>query len=131
MNTRLKNVLISLSILAIFSGPVLAGGHTAQQMERAGFDCPNLGPSNWMHCMDIDVFVAGEVTAIPVKVFTEDGSKFKGTELHLRKDIYLKSLRPCPPDELDMWGGYRRWLLCLSSLQHRPPLILQSIRWLI
>ncbi len=104
MNTRIKMAFLLLCTLAFFAGPLVAGGHTAQQMERAGFDCPNLGPNNWMHCMDFDALMAGKKTVIPVKVFSEYGSELMGTELLLREDIYFKSLQPCPQDDLNMWG---------------------------
>ena len=103
MSTHTKIVSLLICTLPFFAGPIVAGGHTAQQMERAGFACPNLGPSNWMHCMDFDALLAGEVAVIPVKVFSEDGSDFLGTELLLREDIYFDSLQPCPQDDLNMW----------------------------
>lgn len=104
MTTHIKMINLLICTLVLLAGSVLAGGHTAQQLERAGFDCPNLGPNDWMHCLDLDALLAGQAAVVPVKVFSEEGSEFLGTELLLREDIYFNSLQPCPQDELDMWG---------------------------
>lgn len=99
MNIRsaVPTILISLSCLA--SGPVVAG-HTADQLENAGFTCFPAGPSAWIHCMDIDKLLNGN-PSVPVKVFSEDGGEFLGTELLLHEDIYAG--QPCPQDDLNLW----------------------------
>jgi len=73
---------------------------TADQLEKAGFDCFPAGPSNWIHCMDLDKLVGGK-KSVPVKVFSVDGSEFLGTELLLHEDVYAG--QPCPTDELNLW----------------------------
>ena len=100
MNTVLKSTILLMGTLAFFTGPAIAGGHTATQMEEAGFTCFPAGPiiTNWTHCLDLDKF---GTPVVPVKVFSEDGIEFLGTELLLREDIY--SGQPCPQDDLDLW----------------------------
>jgi len=100
VNKTFKFVFLLISATACFSGPAIAGGHTAGQLEAAGFICFNGGPpiTNWVHCLDLDKF--GN-PAVPVKVFSEDGMTFLGTELLLRADIY--SGQPCPQDDLNLW----------------------------
>lgn len=99
MRTR-RSVMI-LAVVAMVMGvmaPASAGGHTAGQLENAGYLCFNAGPSNWTHCIR-ESKIGGP--AIPVKVFSEDGSEFLGTELLLREDIY--SGQGCPQDGLETW----------------------------
>lgn len=99
MNTVFKIVILLISASVFFAGPAVAGGgHTAEQMMEAGYDCFNDGPFNWTHCLDLDKF--GN-PAVPVKVFSVDGSKFLGTELLLREDIYAG--QPCPQNDLNTW----------------------------
>ncbi len=93
---RIAILLVSAS--AFFTGSAIAGGHKANQMDNAGFDCFNAGPSNWIHCLHLRKFGS---PVVPVKVFSEDGEHYLGTELLLREDIY--SGQPCPQDDLNLW----------------------------
>ncbi len=93
MNTSFKKVMLLMSVSAFFAGSAVAGGHTAEQMVNAGFDCFTAGPSSFIHCLKLEHF--GN-PAVPVKVFTEDGEEFLGTELLLHPDIY--NWQPCPQD---------------------------------
>ena len=98
MSKFLKTTILLMSALAFFANPAVAGGHKSAQMDRAGFDCFNAGPSNFMHCLRFEHF--GN-PAVPVKVFSEDGNVYLGTELLLRPDIY--NGQPCPQDSGDFW----------------------------
>lgn len=81
-------------------GTAKADGHTADQLENAGFDCFPAGPTDWIHCMDVDKLASGK-KSVPVKVFSVDGQEFLGTELLLHEDVYAG--QPCPTDELNLW----------------------------
>ena len=85
-------------VMAAGSSGVAAAGHTASQMEQAGYFCFNAGPANWTHCLNPGLL--GN-PAVSVKVFSEDGSEFLGTEQLMRYDIY--SGQPCPQDDLNQW----------------------------
>ena len=71
---------------------------TADKLAAAGYFCVNAGPASWLHCLQTKHF--GNPT-VPVKVFSVDGTEFKGTELLLRPDIYVG--QPCPQDGLEFW----------------------------
>ncbi|MGD8383871.1 MAG: hypothetical protein PVF89_00550 [Lysobacterales bacterium] len=73
-------------------------GHAPAQLEEAGFYCINAGPSNFTHCFKVEQL--GN-PAVPVKVFTEDGNTYLGTEMLLRPDIYRG--QTCPQDGLGLW----------------------------
>lgn len=92
---------LMLFMTSVGIGTAKAGKHTANQLEKAGFDCFPAGPSNWIHCMDLDKLLSGK-KSVQVKVFSEDGSEFLGTELLLHGDVYAG--QPCPTDELNLWG---------------------------
>ena len=93
-----KSTILLISALAYtMSGNVVAG-NTADKRADAGFDCFNAGPSNFTHCLRSKHF--GN-PAVPVKVFSEDGLEFLGTELLLHPDIY--NWQPCPQDGLEFW----------------------------
>jgi hypothetical protein len=83
-------------MLLASSGDALAQ-HSAAQLERAGWFCDNDGPFNWVHCLRGN----GSDMVIVVKVFSEDGSEFLGTELLLHEDIY--NGQPCPQDGGGPW----------------------------
>ena len=100
MNMSFKMIILLITASAFFAGPTVAGGQTAEQMENAGFDCFNAGPNDWTHCMDLDKLLGGH-PVVPVKVFSEDGSEFLGTELLLHGDVY--AAQPCPQDDLNLW----------------------------
>ena len=92
--------MISLVAIGLFASSAGAGDLTAEQLSRAGFDCFNAGPSNWVHCTN---FRQLGKPAVRVLVFSEDGGTFLGTEQLLRPDIYLRGSPPCPQDGADMW----------------------------
>lgn len=107
---KIKSIISTMVVLGtgyLITCIALAGGLTADQMTRAGFDCFPAGPNDWIHCLQNRHF--GQ-PAIPVKVFSVDGSEFLGTEQLLREDVYGE--QPCPQDDLDPWDplavpGYR------------------------
>lgn len=96
---RLAVLIAVVTMVMGVMGTASAGGHTADQLDKAGYLCFNAGPSNWTHC--IRESKIGK-PSIPVKVFSVDGSEFLGTELLLRGDIY--SGQGCPQDGLDVWA---------------------------
>jgi len=96
---RLKAALISaISATMLLFGAGVQAGHTAAQLEDAGYACFPSGPAEWIHCLRLEKF--GN-PSVPVKVFSADGGEFLGTELLLRVDIY--SGQSCPQDGLDVW----------------------------
>jgi hypothetical protein len=101
MNKSFKMIILLMSASAFLAGPAVAGGHTAEQMERAGYDCFEAGPNDWIHCMDLDKLENAN-PVVPVNVFSVDGSEFLGTELLLHEDTY--AAQPCPQDDLNLWG---------------------------
>lgn len=99
MNFRFSNLSIALlTSLALLASTPALGGVTATKLEQAGYACFNSGPSNWIHCLRPGKF---GFPSVPVKVFSEDGNEFLGTEQLLRYDVYKG--QPCPQDELDEW----------------------------
>lgn len=84
--------------LCLFGSTTTAGGLTADQLARAGYTCIPAGPNDWIHCFLGRKF--GQ-PSVPVKVFSEDGMEFLGTEQLLRADKYRG--QPCPQDGLDIW----------------------------
>lgn len=97
MKSFFMRSILSTAILLV-STSVATAGVTADKLEKAGYFCFNDGPSNWVHCLRAEKF---GYPSVPVKVFSEDGSEFLGTEMLLRFDIY--NGQPCPQDELDEW----------------------------
>ena len=98
--TNIKKIMmpVAAAILIVGVSSPVSAEHTADQLADAGYYCLNAGPSNWTHCLRLDHF--GNPT-VPVKVFSEDGTEFKGTELLLRPDLYAG--QPCPQDGVEMW----------------------------
>jgi len=98
---KFKYVGITLAMLLLMVTVTAAGaaGLTSTQLERAGWNCFIDGPNDWTHCIKKDP--ADGPSAIPVKVFSTDGSDFLGTELLIRADLY--SGQPCPQEG---GGGY-------------------------
>lgn len=88
--------------LCLFGGTTTAGGLTSEQLVRAGYICGEAGPNDWIHCFLARKF--GQ-PSIPVKVFSQDGTEFLGTELLLRADKY-RGNQPCPQDGLDIWDPF-------------------------
>ena len=88
------------AVALVTASSLAAAGFTADKMERAGYACFNAGPesTNWMHCLKPEHL--GN-PAVPVKVFSEDGSQFLGTEQLLHEDVYAD--KPCPQDGLFDW----------------------------
>jgi hypothetical protein len=99
MKKLFNTTTVFVILLAAFmvSGTAQAG-NTAAKLKRAGYACFNDGPSNWTHCW-IESKIGNQV--IPIKVFSEDGTEFLGTELLLRDDVYRG--QPCPQDGLALW----------------------------
>jgi hypothetical protein len=93
-----KITILLISALVFTMSGNVAAGNTADKLADAGFDCFNAGPSNFMHCLMFEHF--GN-PAVPVKVFSENGQEFLGTELLLHPDIY--NWQPCPQDDQDYW----------------------------
>jgi hypothetical protein len=101
MELNLKNHTFGFLFAVLLAPAALAGGHTADQMTRAGWDCFPAGPYNWVHCLDVDRILKSR-HSVPVKVYSVDGETFLGTELLLHEDVYAG--QSCPQDELDLWG---------------------------
>jgi hypothetical protein len=100
MKARSFVFALALSVSGLGAGPASADGLTADQLSDAGFVCFPAGPSNWIHCMDLDKLVNGHRT-VPVKAFSVDGSEYLGTEMLLHQDVYAG--QPCPQDDLNLW----------------------------
>lgn len=99
MNITTK-IMISVALAISLSGVSdnASADNTADKLADAGFFCVNAGPSNWLHCLQLRHF--GN-PSVPVKVYSEDGVEFKGTELLLRPDIYAG--QPCRQDDGEVW----------------------------
>ena len=114
---KVIGILIAMVLLLLAVTVAGAAGQTSGQLANAGWDCETVGIG--VHCVPPPVDFPedvgkGERAAIPVKVFSNDGSTFLGTELLIRADLYQKgksqSPRPCPQDGLDEYadlGNYR------------------------
>jgi hypothetical protein len=104
MEMKIKYGIITFAFLLmmIAVATVGAAGHTASQLERAGWTCGIAGPNFWTHCMKKNP--ADSPNTIPVKVFSNDGSDFLSTELLIRDDLY--NGQPCPQE-----GGGEYFLL--------------------
>lgn len=94
--TLMISLLLATGGLAVSSAAV--AGNTAARMEAAGYTCFNAGPSNWVHCMRVEM-LGGQ--AVSAKVFSADGQEFLGTEQLLREDVYAG--QPCPEDGINSW----------------------------
>lgn len=88
-------VVLGILLLMLSFTVAYAKGHDAGQLEKAGWACMNAGPSNWLHCFAPG---GGSQQTMQVKVFSEDGSEFMGTELLMHQDAYHG--QPCPQDDL-------------------------------
>ncbi len=90
---KLTIALLSVVTLGLSAGNVVAGNN-AEKKANAGFDCFEGPPPNlWTHCWRVKDF---SEPAIAVKVYSEDGAEFLGTELLIREDLY--GGQPCPQD---------------------------------
>jgi hypothetical protein len=92
-----KKLLFVVVLLVLLTSTVVAasaGGHNADQLSNAGWFCVNAGPHNWTHCFTPGFDPTSE--SLNVKVFSEDGDTFLGTELLIRDDIYKG--QPCIQD---------------------------------
>ncbi len=96
--SKITLIIVSIITLFAFAGNATAD-NTADKMEAAGYFCFNGGPQNWTHCLRAEHF--GNPT-VQVKVFSEDGYDFLGTELLLREDIYRG--QPCPQENAEFWS---------------------------
>lgn len=92
-----KKIIVVLGVMLLMLSVTVAyaRGHSASQLENAGWDCMNAGPSNFMHCFAPG---GGSEQTVQVKVFEEAGSPYLGTELLIHEDLY--NGQPCPQDHL-------------------------------
>jgi hypothetical protein len=102
MKLRTTIALIILALSALSATGVSAKGQNPAQLSRAGWDCFNAGPHNWVHCTQPGA--GASAATMTVKVFdTEDveatDAHFFGTELLIHKDIY--KFQPCPQNDLE------------------------------
>jgi len=107
---RTVTMISLVAALVVLAAPAaFGGGHTASQMQDAGYLCITAGPADWTHCLRESKLGS---PSVPVKVFTEaefdadgvivdGGDGFLGTELLLRADIY--NGQPCSTDGGDTW----------------------------
>jgi len=102
MKLKFVSIIIALLLMMVAVATVSAAGHTSSQLENAGWVCEIAGPNFWTHCMKKNP--ADGPSTIPVKVFSNDGSDFLGTELLIRADLY--NGQPCPQE-----GGGEYFLL--------------------
>ena len=93
-----KKIVILLGVLLLMLSftAAYAQGHSAGQLEGAGFTCFNAGPFDFTHCLKKFPAAEGGPPTVQVKVFSEDGMEFLGTEILVRPDIY--NGQPCPQD---------------------------------
>jgi hypothetical protein len=100
----MKRLVTTMSLVAalmlVLAPAALAGGNgqggaSAEQLERAGWYCFNAGPSNWTHCISPGK-KSGSAKATNIKVFSESGSAFLGTEILLSAEVY--NGQPCATD---------------------------------
>jgi hypothetical protein len=97
-NLNKKTISDIAAVVLVTSSSLVAAGFTAEKMLHAGYICLNAGPADWTHCLKAEHI--GD-PAIPVKVFSVDGSEFLGTEQLMHEDVYVD--RPCPQDGLFEW----------------------------
>ncbi len=94
MKLKFVSIMFVLFSMMFIVAAIGAKGHTASQLENAGYNCFEAGPHDWIHCMKKDP--ADGPSTIPVKVFSVDGSEFLKTELLMRADLY--NGQPCPQE---------------------------------
>ena len=97
---RARRTVMILAVVGMVMGvmaPVSAGGHTADQLLNAGFECGPAGPNDWIHCNK----AKPSAKVINNFVFSTDGQDFLGTEALLHDDIY--NGQPCPQEGADEW----------------------------
>jgi hypothetical protein len=98
MKRRTLVLFVTMLVLASLpAAAALANGVNPAQLSRAGWDCFNAGPNNWVHC--IPPGSNASPATLSVRVFdTEDVSaseaEFLGTELLIHMSIYND--QPCP-----------------------------------
>ncbi len=90
MKSKVTGVSLSLVLLLLAVSPAFAG-QTSTQLVNAGWFCDNAGPNNWVHCFPSGAFASS--TTLTVKVFSEDGSTYLGTEILIRDGFYRG--QPC------------------------------------
>ena len=95
---KLKIIVVlaaSLLLLLALFAVVNAQGHTADQLENAGWACINAGPHNWVHCFP--PAAQGNPATIQVKVFDDEGNNdYLGAEILIHQDVYHG--QPCMTD---------------------------------
>lgn len=97
-------LLLLLAVTVAYAG----GGHTSDQLVKAGRTCIPAGPNHWIHCFPStitfpDDLANGVPATAQVKVFTNpddthEDQEFLGTELLIRKDLYENGEQLCPQD---------------------------------
>jgi hypothetical protein len=94
MKFKFVSIMFALLSMMMIVATVGAKGNTAAQLDNAGWTCFNTGPNNWTHCWKKGP--GASPSTVPVKVFSEDGTDFVGTELLIRADLY--NGQPCPQE---------------------------------
>ena len=94
LTLRVISVLAAMLLLLLAFSVVYAHGHTADQLDKAGWACGPAGPHDWIHCFP--PAARGNPSTIQVKVFGVEGHPFLGTEILIHKDRY--NGQPCMTD---------------------------------
>ena len=102
MTSRTTVIASMVAIILTASASSAWAAHTPEQLQNAGYICFNAGPLDLLVCLR-ERHLGNP--AVPIKVFTPDGSEFLGTELLLREDVYAG--QPCPQDGLETWDDLR------------------------
>ncbi len=90
MKSKVTGISLSVVLLLLAVTPVFVG-NTSAQLESAGWTCGNAGPNNWVHCFPPGAFASS--VSLSVKVYSQDGSTFLGTEILIKDGYY--SGQPC------------------------------------
>jgi hypothetical protein len=93
LGVSLTLLLMAITVVAY------AGGHTEDQLDKAGWTCITTGPRDWRHCFPPSR--GGSASTVQVKVFDVGGQSFLGTELLIHEDIYAG--QPCPQEGKDQY----------------------------
>lgn len=101
MKFKYVSIMFALLLMMVAVATVGAAGHSDSQLKRAGWNCFITGPHDWVHCMKKNP--ADGPSTVPVKVFSNDGSDFLGTELLIRADLY--NGQPCPQEGGGEYAG--------------------------
>lgn len=119
MNTKisLKKTIALLSAAALtMAAPnyAAAANNAEDTAANPAFGCTTFNDA--IHCwiLKLAVFdpipISTHVPASPFRVFSEDGSEFLGTELHMRID--LSNPHPCPQNSEGEWSYVSEYKWC-------------------